>query len=54
MGLFMSRRLVEKQDFKLKKLDRPIKIRNVDGSDNKGRSITHEVEVNLYYRGHVE
>ena len=45
-GLFMSK--------KLEKLKRPIKVRNVDGSDNKGESITHEVEVNLYYRGHME
>jgi len=35
-------------------LNKPIKVRNVDGSDNKGRSITYEVEVNLYYRGHIE
>ena len=53
-GLFMSRRLAEKQGFKLEKLDRPIKVRNIDGSDNREGSITHEVEVNLYYRGHIE
>ena len=53
-GLFMSKRLAERQGFKLEKLNKPIKVRNVDGSDNKGRSITHEVEVNLYYRGHIE
>jgi len=45
-GLFMSKRL--------EKLDKPIKVRNVDGSDNKRESIIHEVEVNLYYRGYVE
>jgi len=54
MGLFMSKRLAEKQGFKLEKLKKPIKVRNMDGSDNKGGSITHEVEVNLYYRGHIE
>jgi len=53
-GLFMSKKLAERQGFKLEKLDKPIKVRNVDGSDNRGGSITHEVEVNLYYRGHVE
>ena len=35
-------------------MNKPIKVRNVDGSDNKGRLITHEVEVNLYYRAHIE
>ena len=54
IGLFMSKRLAERQGFKLEKLNKPIKVRNVDGSDNKGGSITHEVEVNLYYRGHIE
>jgi len=54
MGLFMSKKLAEKQGFKLEKLEKSIKVRNIDGSDNKGGSITHEVEVNLYYKGHVE
>ena len=54
IGLFMSKKLAEKQGFKLEKLNKPIKVRNVDGSDNKGGSITHEVEVNLYYREHIE
>ena len=53
-GLFMSKRLAERQGFKLEKLNKPIKVRNMDGSNNKGGSITHEVEVNLFYRGHVE
>jgi len=53
-GLFMSKRLAERQGFKLEKLNKPIKVRNVDGSDNKGESITHEVEVNMYYKGHIE
>jgi len=53
-GLFMNKKLAEKQGFKLERLIKPIKVKNVDGNDNKGRSITHEVEVNLYYRGHIE
>jgi len=53
-GLFMSKKLAEKQGFKLERLNKPIKVRNMDESDNKGGSITHEVEVNLYYRGHAE
>ena len=53
-GLFMNKGLAERQDFKLEKLNKPIKVRNVDESNNKRRSITYEVEVNLYYRGHIE
>ena len=52
-GLFMSKKLAEKQGFRLEKLVKPIKVRNVDRSNNKGGLITHEVEVNLYYRGHM-
>ena len=26
----------------------------MDGTGNSGGSITHEVEVNLYFKGHVE
>jgi len=54
MGLFISKRLAKKQGFKLEKLDRPIKVRNVDRSDNRGGLITHKVEINIYYKGNVE
>ena len=53
-GLFMSKKLAEKQGFKLERLTMPIKVKNVDRSNNKGGLITHKVEVNLYYRGHIE
>jgi len=53
-GLFMSKKLAERQGFKLEKLNKPIKVRNVNGSNNKRASITHEVKVNMYYKGHVE
>jgi len=33
-GLFMSKKLAEKQGFKLEKLAKPIKVRNMDGSNN--------------------
>ena len=48
-GLVISSEFVKKQDFKLKKLERPMNIRNVDGSLNKKEPIEHTVEVNIYY-----
>jgi len=54
MGLVMSSEFARKQRFKLKKLDRPMYVRNVDGSLNKERPIKHMVEVNIYYQGHRE
>ena len=50
--LVMSLEFVKKQGFKLKKLERLMYVRNVDGSLNKEKSIKHMVEVNIYYQGH--
>ena len=49
MGLVMSSEFVRKQGFKLKKLERLMNVRNVDGSLNKERPIEHTVKVNIYY-----
>jgi len=51
-GLVMSSEFAKKQDFKLKKLERPMNVRNVDGSLNKEGPIENIVEVNIYYQGH--
>ena len=53
-GLVMSLEFVRKQEFKLKKLERLMNVRNVDGSLNKKRPIEHMVEVNIYYQGYRE
>jgi len=53
-GLVMSSEFARKQGFKLKKLERLMQVRNVDGSFNKEGPIENTVEVNIYYKGHVE
>ena len=53
-GMFMDKRAAAKHGFTLQKLERPIKIRNVDGTNNSRGAITHQVEVNVYYKGHIE
>ena len=50
--LVISSEFARKQGFKLKKLERPMNIRNVDGSLNKKGPIEHMVEENIYYQGH--
>ena len=50
MGLVMSSEFAKKQGFKLKKLERPINVRNVNGSLNKKGPIENTVEVNIYYK----
>jgi len=52
IGLVMSSDFAKKQGFKLKKLERPINVRNVDSSLDKEGLIEHTVEVNIYYQGH--
>jgi len=53
-GMFMDKRMAAKNGFKLQKLERPIAVRNVDKTNNSGGAITHQVEINIYYKGHVE
>ena len=49
MGLVMSSEFARKQGFKLKKLERLMNVRNVDGSFNKEGLIENTVKVNIYY-----
>jgi len=51
-GLVMSSEFTKKQGFKLKKLERLMQVRNMDGSFNKKGPIENTVEVNIYYQGH--
>ena len=47
-GLVISSEFVRK--FKLKKIKRPIYIRNIDSSFNKKKPIKYMVKVNIYYQ----
>ena len=53
-GMFMDRQMTARHGFKLQKLERPIAVRNVDGTNNSGGAITHQVEYNVFYKGHME
>ena len=48
-GLVISLEFSRKQWFKLKKIERPIYIRNMNGFFNKEVPIEHIVEVDIYY-----
>ena len=47
--LVISSEFIKKQRFKLKKIEKPIYIRNIDRSFNNESPIEHIVEVNIYY-----
>ena len=52
--MFMDKKMAAKYGFRLQKLERPVMVRNVNGMNNSGGAITHQVEVNLYYKSYVE
>jgi len=52
--MFMDQRMVAKHGFRLQKLEKPIIVRNVDRTNNSVGAITHQVKVNMYYKGYVE
>jgi len=54
MGMFMDRQTAARHGFKLQKLERPLMVKNVDGTINSGGAITHQVECNVFYKGHIE
>jgi len=40
-GIFMNREMARKHSFKMTKLERPLKVKNVDGTENSKENITH-------------
>ena len=51
--MFIDKKMVAKHGFRLQKLERPVTVRNVDGTNNSGGAITHQVKVNVYYKNHI-
>jgi len=54
MGMFMDREMAKRHGFKMMKLKRPLKVKNVDRTENSKGNITYQVEVNVFYKNHVE
>jgi len=53
-GLFMNTVFAKEKGFRMEKLKNPLLVRNVDGTVNVGGAITHQVECNMFFKGHVE
>ena len=54
IGLVMSSEFVKKQQFGLRRIEKSIYVRNVDGMFNKEEPIENTVEINIYYQGYRE
>jgi len=52
--MFMDRQTADRHGFKLQKLERPLMVKNVDRTANSRGAITHQVECNVFYKGHME
>jgi len=52
--MFIDKRMVARHRFKLQKLEKPIMVRNVDGTNNSGGAIIYQVECNVYYKSYVK
>jgi len=53
-GLFMDMTFAKEKGFKMEKMKRPLLVKNMDRTVNVGRAITHQVECNMFFKGHVE
>ena len=53
-GMFMNRKIAVKHRFRLQNLDRPVIVKNMDGTNNSIGAIIHQVEVNVYCKNHIE
>jgi len=53
-GMFINRQTAARHGFKLQKLERPLVVRNVNGTNNSGGAIMYQVECNVFYKGHME
>jgi len=53
-GLFMDMTFAKEKRFKIEKLKKPLLVRNVNGTANAGGAIMHQVECNMFFKGHME
>jgi len=53
-GLFMNTTFAREKVFKMEKLKNPLLVRNMNGTVNVGGAITHQVECNMFFKGHME
>jgi len=53
-GLFMDMTFAKEKDFRMERMKNPLLVKNVDGMVNVRGAITHQVECNMFFKGHIE
>ena len=54
IGMFIDKEMARRHRFRMTKLERLLKVKNMNGTENSERNIIHQVEVNVFYKNHVE
>ena len=50
----MDKKITAKHGFKLRKLNRPVIVRNINEMNNSVRVITYQIKVNIYYKSYMK
>jgi len=53
-GLFMDMTFAREKGFKIERMKYPLLVKNMDRTVNVGGVITHQVECNMFFKGHIE
>jgi len=53
-GLFMDTTFAREKGFRMERMKNSLLVKNVDGMVNVGGAIMHQVECNMFFKGHVE
>jgi len=53
-GLFINTTFAKEKGFKIERIKNSLLVKNVDGTVNVGGAITHQVECNMFFKGHIE
>jgi len=54
IGLFMDIAFAKKKGFRIEKLKNSLLVKNMNRTVNVGGAIMHQVEYNMFFKGHVE
>ena len=52
--LFIDTKFAKEKGFKLERLKNPLLVQNINGTVNIEGAITHQVECNMFFKGHVK
>ena len=53
-GLFMDMTFTREKGFKMERMRNPLLVKNMNGMVNVEGAIMHQVEYNMFFKGHVK